>query len=198
MQFISILKVVSILELDGITQYVKFFSYKWYEELTFRGIYKAIKYELCLTNYKQQNFNKNRKAKELSFVTNAKNSKKSPYRRTKQVLKKYGSFDNSIRSISANYTETIISGKYHVANILGCSPSTASNVMKEMVAAEIITRDIVKHYINHPVSHAMYDSLKVRYPNSAIIPQMKRNSFCVVLGSAIQICGVEGLSRDKN
>jgi hypothetical protein len=187
MQFVSIIRVVEILELDNITKYIKFFSYKWYEKLTLRAIYTEIKYELCLTNYKQQKFQINKKAKELSFVKHAKNSKKSPYRRTKEVLKKYGSFKNSISSISANFTESVISGKNHVANLVGCSASTAANILKKMSEAEIIDRKIVKVYINQAVSNAMFDILRIKYPNAAILPQMKRNNFCIVLGSSIRV-----------
>lgn len=183
-QFISLLKVVEILKLD-INKYIKFFHYKRYEELTFKNIYQQIQDELVLQNYKQQKYHINKKSKELSFVKKAVNSKRSPYRRTKEVLKKYGSLENAISSITDNFTEEIVSGKSHVSNIVGCSDSTGHNILTRLATNGKIIKETKTLFFKQEVNHFNFDALKYGFPNQVVIPSNSLVGFTVILGSSI-------------
>lgn len=187
-QFIKLTKAIELLKLD-VNKYHKFFSWKHYTSLTLKNIYEEIVQELLLVKFKQQQFRIDKKQKELSKVQQVENSKRTDPRKVKPLLKKYGSIEKAKSSISKNFTNSIVSGKNHVASIVGCSPATGKNLLKKLHNKNVITRTIVFEKLNYEYNTYSFDMIKATNKQWTIVPSTKNQCFYLSKGSLISLKG---------
>jgi len=184
-QFKKINEVASLLNID--IKHIEYFKWSSYEKPSVNAIYNKIVDGVVLLNFKQQQFRIDKKKKELSKVEKIQNRKKTHPAVVKSVVKKYGSVVKAKNSICRNFTPQIVSGKRHVANIVGCSNATGINILKRLVKQNLITREIKFEKLNLPYSHLGYDQAKTK--KGIIVCSPKLQTLFLSLGSIICLLG---------
>ena len=182
-------------------KHVLFFRYFKYDEnskLTPKIIYEQITKSLILRNYSQQQhcINKNQcyiDLYETSFyctsLVKEHGRSKSDRRLLNKLIKAAGKLNLStaayIKSLKEKH-KTIVSGKYHVADILEMSTPTGSRYLKKLEQKEI-SRKVVKLQKNLPLNQASYELLQAQYPRAKVVPIHVLNCFYVYKGSEIEL-----------
>lgn len=164
-------------------RFVLFFNYTSYEKVTFKNIYNQIRKSIVLKNYTQQQFHINRNQLLLDSLSHRNT------RAIKKVIKLASkanmSTEQYIKSLP-NKNNTIVSGKYHVANLVGMSSSTGQRLLKELSKKEI-KRTIIKELLSTSLNRVEYDYYTDLYSTTThmVIPSNK----CIYLykGSTITI-----------
>lgn len=164
-------------------RFVCFFNYTSYEKLTFKNIYNQIRKSIVLKNYAQQQYNINRNQLLLDSLSHRNT------RAIKKVIKLASkanmSTEQYIKSLP-NKNNTIVSGKYHVANLVGMSSSTGQRLLKDLSKKEI-KRTIIKELLSTSLNRVEYDYYNDLYSNTThmVIPSNE----CIYLykGSIITI-----------
>lgn len=177
-------------------KYVKFFKKYTYEgTVTPKIIYEQVIKSLILKNYTQQQYNIDKIKKKLEVYESSfyrtKSASKSDLRLVRKLAK-----EASVKKLStADYVKslkeknkTIVSGKYHVSNIIKMSSTTGSRYLKKLSEREV-KRKIIKTRINLPLNNASFESLKATHLDCTVIPVQSLNCFYVYKGSEIEIMG---------
>jgi response regulator of citrate/malate metabolism len=184
-QFKNLTEIGKLLKLD-ISKYMLFFKWYPYEgRPCFKAIYQTLIEEKLLLNYKQQLFKVKKKQKELNKVESIQNRKKTHPKVVKSVLNKYGSVVKAKNSICRNFKPQIVSGKNHVAKIIGCSPSTSINIWKRLQRNKVIKRETIFKNLNLPYTHAGFEVAKTK--EGVIVPSEKLQTLFLSVGSTITL-----------
>lgn len=150
---------------------------------TVKSIYEQIRYSVFVSHAKTQQHNINRKTAIQSL--NSNRTTHSQMKLLKRIAKKQGCEVGSLVSLS-KCNEEIVTGKYHLSNIIGCSPSTASKLLIRWHCREAIKREIVEVGIKCPVTHDHFDALKsLGYTHVLVSKDM--SGFKCKIGSKVSI-----------
>lgn len=168
---------------DDFTQLrnVRFFKNHSYN--TAKDFQQAIEFALLRHNVKKQEFNIARKSVIDELGTNC--LKKGSLHKLKALAKEFHCSISQLVSVCRRIS-TAITGKYHLAGLIGCSPSTASARLSKWARNNSIKRTIVTQFHDMPCSHATFDVLKER-GNKYIVPVKDGSGWMANLGSAITL-----------
>lgn len=183
-QFVKLTSAIDILKLD-LNQFCSFYKWKHYEKLDFKIIYNEIIHSRLLLNFRTQQFNISKKRKFAEKVKQIENSKKTHPSVVKSIIKKFGSVRKAKSSISKNFTEQIITGKNHIAKIIGCSTSSSKNILRRMCKQKLIKRTVICQRLKTPFTFTGYDNIKQK--NLCIVPSKKDKCFYASRGSVVSI-----------
>jgi hypothetical protein len=186
-QFIGIRKIVTILELDDcLNKHTRWFRHAGYTKVSFKIIYNQIKDILVLNNYKQQDHQIKTHSYEMGvFIAKDCNSILNGKQRS--VYKKLNKRGETLTSLRSRTKDTIVSGKNHVARILGMSASTGSRLLHKLHTSKRIERKVVKTRIDLPFSHASFDYIKENWNKCIILPISSLSIFLHFKGSSIKL-----------
>lgn len=180
-------------------KHVLFFRYFKYDEntkLTPKIIYEQITKSLILRNYAQQQhcINKNQyyiDLYETSFYCTNLVREKSFTKSDRSLLNKLSKVAGKLNLSTSDYIKilkekhkAILSGKYHVADIVEMSTSTGSRYLTKLAKKEI-SREVIKLRRNLPLNQANYELLQAEYPKAKVVPSHVMNCFFIYKGSEI-------------
>lgn len=134
------------------------FCYSWnYEKLTFKNVYDRIITSIITNNYEQQAFIIERNNVLFGFNSNSK--KKSNYIRAiyKKALKLETSTEQLLQYTKENKINKIVSGKFHVAKLIGLSDSSGLRWLKKLHKRKIIKRKVEIKFIPSVTTFEDYD-----------------------------------------
>ena len=164
-------------------RFVKFFNYITYEKLSFKNIYEQIRKSIVLKNYAQQQYNINRNQLLLDSLSHCNT------RAIKKVIKLASqasmTTEQYLKSLP-NKNNTIVSGKYHVANLVGMSSSTGQRLLKNLSKKEI-KRTIIKEVLSTKLNRAEYDYYTEMYSNTDYMVIPSKEVLYLYKGSTITI-----------
>lgn len=182
-QFVGLKKAVFILLGDeDALRHVSFFNQSKSNKLSLSEINEEIKYGIALRNFNQQQFKIKRKQEILQGFRNRFMPKRVA-RRVKKMCKEYSCQPSDLPRI-LNCNSNVITGKNHLAKILGCSPTAAVTLLKKWNDNNLIKRTVIAKKVSMPKNHGTFDYLKSIY-NRYIIPVS--DGYLVSLGSVIQV-----------
>lgn len=175
-------------------RFVLFFNYTTYEKLTFKNIYNQIRKSIVLKNYAQQQYNIDITQDLIKTYYNKdyRNTKapKAIFRTFKRISKNAAkvskSSDDYMKSLSLKNKTYIVSGKYHVANLVGMSSSTGQRLLKDLSKKEI-KRETVKVTLANSLSKEVYNSYLDMYKNTKYMVIPSNNRIYLIKGSKITI-----------
>ena len=171
-QVIGLINAISLLGLeDFITKHDNFYNRATFEFKTYKQVYENIVKMIALHNYKMQAWNIERK--EIIFSKN----KEDRYKRLqaikrccKEAAKNGIATDDYINNLKINRKNNIVSGKFHLGNILGYSSSSGSNWLKKMHNDNTINRRVNTFLIKGNHDAVSYGYLIEDNKNVKIIP----------------------------
>jgi hypothetical protein len=193
-QFLGIRSIFKMLDLEEMGKHHRFFRYVSYGKASLKVIYNQIVKALVLNNYKQQDH----RIKQKSFhieVFEAKERNRTLDDKFLRVWKKLEKKGETLPSLRSSLQKTIVSGKNHVAGIIGMSPSTGARLLRKYHKAGIIERSIITKRINLEYNHGSYDFIKEFYNKCIVIPIPSLGIFLHSLGSAISLPDPQSSSR---
>jgi len=148
-------------------------DYKYYVDL--------IKYSIPKLNFEQQQFN---------ISQNSSSDRKIS--RYKAQLKKYNvSCEADLLKCTEKNKKDIVTGAFHLAKMLGCSPSTAGKLLTKWANEGKFKRVINVEFRRMECTHESFDALKYE-GYKYIYPDKSRTGFFLNLGSVIVLNSVEG------
>lgn len=184
-QFISLPEVVKKLELH-LDKHCRWTEWDEYKEISFKTIYQKIVDSPVFKNFRQQQYKIEKKQIRLERVfSNSPLSvnQKLTIRVAKEASRMGMTFEEYIKRLRESLTTTIVSGKNHVANLIGYSATYGSKWLRKMEKEGVISRKIIKQYSELPVNHASFDLL--RQEGKKAVPTDK--GFLLFLGSSITL-----------
>jgi hypothetical protein len=132
---------------------------------------------------------KQRKLDHLFSNGNIEVKQKVSQTTAKEAAKRGLTFNEYVKCMREELNDNIVSGKHHVANLIGYSATSGRKWLVKMDKSGIINREVVKKYSDLPVIHGAFEVLKsereVQGRSHAIIPTSKGWLLC--LGSRIQL-----------
>lgn len=190
-QLIGLPEIIRKLGLD-LDRHCRWTNYDEYEKVTFKSVYDRVVFSPIIKNFNQQQYKINKKQKRLERVfsnSNLSMDQKLTKRIAKEAARAGVTFESYIERMLDSFTRTIVSGKYHVANLIGYSATSGSRWLRKMVENGIIDRKVKWKDAGLPVTHASYDVLieERRRENGsyAVIPSSR--GFRLSLGSSINL-----------
>jgi hypothetical protein len=190
-KLIALPEIVRKLEMD-LDRHCRWTNWEEYKEINFRSIYEKVVYSLIVKNYKQQQHNIDRKQRKLDHLFSNGNlevKRKVSQTTAKQAAKRGMTFNQYVQCLREELNKDIVSGKHHVANLIGYSATSGRRWLSKMDKCGMITREIVRKYADLPVVHGSFDVLvKERDQQGSshvIIPTSK--GWVLSLGSKIHL-----------
>jgi len=203
LMFIGVSEILNILnegiDIPGLrfNKHLKFYNKVTYvEDVKFKTIVEQIRDSFCIINFSRQDF-KIRKNQEMIDTYNLSTSSnkvmaQEQRKRVQWVLKKLSklarqanmSTEDFVKRLEEN-NNGIITGKYHIANLLGMSSSTGSRILNSL-ENKGIKREKIIHRINMEVNQESFLALKSMY-NGVVIPSKYKNHFMIYEGSRIYL-----------
>lgn len=159
-----------------------------YEVLNFKNVYEQVVFSVALRNFKQQAYKIERNDLLLSNPIDdctQKAKRKALKALMKQAEKDGVTTDSKLSYIKKNRTKVIVTGKYHVSNIIGCSPQSGLNWLKKMHNKKIIKRRVNTRFIKGTSNPEQYQDLINNIKEGKVIPV--RGGFRNTKGSVIKI-----------
>lgn len=185
-QFIDLSKIMYLLfeistkEEKWLQNNVRFFTGVKYDNIKYKSVLSRIEFAFVELNYKQQAYFNRIKNRAKEIFTNRFTCKKD-YQFLKRAVSLLKLPDmTELESIVNENFNHILTGKYHVANHLGTSPSTGRNRLREWDGL-YISRTIVSEFVHCHTSDALFDRLK--QSNKYVLPC--NNGFLLSKGSVI-------------
>ena len=203
LMFIGVSEILSILnegeEISGLrfNKHLRFYNKVSYvDDVKFKTIVEQIRESFCIINYSQQDFKIKKNQEMIDTYNLSTNSTKvmDPAQRkhTEAVLKKLTKLARQSGLSSADFVKRleennngIITGKYHIANLLGMSSSTGSRILNSL-EKKGIKREKIVHRINIEVNQESFLALKSIY-RGTIIPSKYKNHFMIYVGSRVYL-----------
>lgn len=151
---------------------------------SFKGLCNAIEFALLKNNLETQEFNINRKSVIDELGSNRLNE--GSLSKLKRLAKEHGSCGITELLCICQRINFTVSGKFHLSNILGCSPTTASKRLRKWAKDRLIGRKEITKLIYTPCTYASFDFLKSQ-GYKYLIPFKDGTGFISNLGSAVWI-----------
>lgn len=188
-RMIALKDILPILFPDYFTKEKHFFNHiRFFGGLEKKANFKYYKSQITFafaeTNFNQQQYF----ITKYQFLNEAGcNRFHRNMKRLRALYKKHGV--NSLQALQRiiRPQKDIVTGKFHLSGLIGCSPSTAASLLRNWTLAGRIKRKIVVDFVKTSVSHAAFDSLKA-LGNKFIHPSSTGNGFFVNKGSIITLC----------
>lgn len=147
----------------------------------FKCIYHRIQQNILLTKYKQQKYVNDFLLDAGELLKTDKRQKGKILKQAEKMLGKISYYELRKKIVSAK--REIQSGKYHVANIIGCSPATAAKRLNQW-SCFLFERTIKKVVVDSNTSKWYFDFIK-GLKNAHVRPY--NNGYIAVFGSAIEL-----------
>lgn len=160
-KFIALRHALRILFSDTDMRHADFFGLgktRVSQGTTVKYFFEKIKLSIGLKNYKQQEWN----IKQCKAIDRISESRINSYdfKKLKRLMKKHHVFSFAkLAGIPIKRNQSIVTGKYHLSNLLGCSPACAAVLLRKWAKAGIFTRQVVKRFFKG-CNHAHFDALK--------------------------------------
>lgn len=159
-----------------------------YTTVTFKDVYEQVVSAIMLRNLKQQAYRIERN--EILFSTATDNCIKNAKNRAIKKLSKQAAKDgittdqllSSIKSRKINY---IVTGKFHISTIIGCSPTSGLNWLRKLTKKKVITRKVNSKFIQRNCNPDQYQHLIDSNYAGMVVPVMGGYRRCK--GSVITI-----------
>lgn len=103
----------------------------------------------------------------------------------KKGFKSYEELKNYVYSQARYSLNNAVTGRFHLSNLIGCSPSTAAKRLSLWDKNNLIKRKIVAIDTKEYITHDNFDMFKGK--GLFVIPCFKRNTFITLLGSKVSI-----------
>lgn len=136
-----------------------------------------IRFAIAKLNYTQQRYHAGRKQHLIRNCTNLASSNLT------RALNKYRAKD--VADITRILNPYVVTGKYHLSNLMGCSPGTAARLLRFWTAGKRIARTIVQKCF-YGFTHANFDSLKEE-GYKYVYPNRRKDMYIATIGSVIEI-----------
>lgn len=184
-QFISLKRVCEVLFPDAARYFNNVRFYAGFEKKPdFKGYYERIKYALAKCNFKQQQFKIDKNSSIQSIGTNRENVVNG--KKLIALMKRYKV--SSVRALKSivQRVEYIVTGKNHIARLIGCSASTGSKLLKKWHSKGLFKREMVKALFKSDLNHSTFEVLK-SMGNKFIVPHSEGAGFWINKGSKITL-----------
>jgi hypothetical protein len=203
-RYIDIQQCIQVLGLTKINKHVHFFNKCKHADRTLIGVYDTIIKGITLNNFKQQQHNTN-KNKDLKRVTKLIRKNRNIASAKDRAMVKHITKNARYHNLSTlEYCDSILlkelqptedsikTGKYHLSKLLGLSPSTGINLLKDMIKDNTVKRTVIKFNVSKlGYSNDSFDLLRAKYPKFTVLPYSGNKSFNVYKGSRIELISQE-------
>lgn len=186
-QAVHFVKCLHVLGLnDRLNRHDEIFSLHTYPTVNFTTVYNQVVFATANHNFKKQAY---KIAFNKSLFDNRTNKShcKALKIASKQAAKLCIPTDELLQSIKKKNTNTIVTGKYHLSAIIGCSPSSALNWLRKFHKAGLIKRKVVKEFTAGNSNPEQYAMLIANIKEGKVYPV--RGGYLNCKGSQITIMG---------
>ena len=160
----------------------------------FKYYYNLIKFAIVKVNYDQQEH----RIKKNIVIEDLRANRFNVVSRRKinALMKKHNATSVTDLLSIVKTRKHIVSGKFHVSKLVGCSPSTGSRLLRAWDKAGIIYRQIASSIVKAFVCHDSFDAIK-KAGHNYIYPSKDNSGFWVTKGSVITLTTLVGSKNEK-
>jgi hypothetical protein len=181
-QFISLKKIAEILFPDCHLKHIGYFNNTKYDTNKVKEIYEYLQFLFPNRNFLQQQYNINKKTIVQDAFSNGIIEKKD-FAKIKKLAKTYNCTIGELPSM-LKVKKNIVSGKTHCSNLVGCSVSSGSRLLKKWNGNGWIRRFVNVGIKWTQVNKATYAQMEAE-PIPHFNPMTKRNGYRIFYGSNI-------------
>lgn len=146
--------------------------------------YERIKFALAELNYRQQAYRIERN--KILDIQTTDRLQTGTLKKLMAMMKKHGVSSIAKLKCAVVRIKEIVSGKYHVARIVGCSPSTGATLLRSWSKAKLIGRRINTDFIHAEQCHGSMLGL-IQSGFKYVYPDKKGEGYYLNSGSVITL-----------
>lgn len=161
-------------------KHIRFF--REFAKGNFRTYYERIRFALAKVNFQQQQFRSDRNA-VIDVDTDRYTAEQ--FKHIRALMRKHKCNSVATLAMSVKRIKGIVSGKYHLSRLVGCSPSTAARLLRLWSKKEWITRRINSDFVEAEVCHGSMTALMQDY--SYCYPNKDHTGYFLNRGSVITL-----------